>query len=181
MSKKPSEPKTVSFTGIAAAHRDYVRALRSGGFVCFLPRIIDPAWSGPAPLLAGFPISVSFTGLPPNLECQPFPFAVTSCYWFDPSSYYEDETVRTMLYHPKTPCRYGVELLYDKREPRWEGKKFRQEKVLLWASGLELGQFIIQLTSRGTEPDEPCRPLRTPEETASAGVFVFMPRSAIDK
>ena len=151
-----------------------VRALRAGGFVCVLPHVIDPAWGGHAQLLAGFPITVSFTGLSREVEqdCQ---FAVTSCYVFDPSTYVEDEERRSMTYLCQAPCAYRVELVYRKRESRWEGQKLQDAQVLVNASGPELQQFIIHLTMLGVEPGEPVRKLQTIEGSSCAGIYVFTP------
>jgi hypothetical protein len=153
---------------------DVIQALRAGGFVCLLPNVINPAWGGHAIRLAGFPITICFTGLSPKSErgCQ---LAVTSCYKFDPSTYLENADVRTMTYVSDPRSEYRVELVYGKRESLWKGRKLCGEKILHTASGTEMRQFIIQLTMLGLEVDEPIRELRTLEDTGSAGIYVFNP------
>jgi len=155
-------------------HLKCIQALRAGGFVCLLPHVIDPAWGSHALRLAGFPVRVCFTGLSPDSErgCQ---LAVTSCYTFDPSTYFENADVRTMTYFAHARSEYRVELVYHKRECRWEGQKLCEGRVLFTASGPELRQFIIQLTMIGFEADEPVRNFQTLEDTVSAGIYVFTP------
>jgi hypothetical protein len=48
---------------------------------------------------------------------------------------------------------------------------------LLTASGPELRQFIIQLTMRGIEADEPALEIGPAEDTAHANVYLFTPKS----
>jgi hypothetical protein len=68
-----------------------------------------------------------------------------------------------------------VELLFHKKDCRWEGRKACGANVLLTASGMELRQFMIQLTMRGVEKDEPTKPLQTLEGAGSGGIYVFVP------
>jgi hypothetical protein len=154
---------------------DVIHALRAGGFVCLLPNIINPAWGGHAIRLAGFPISICFTGLSPKSEqgCQ-VP-AVTSRYTFDPSTYSETADVRIMSYVTDPHSEYQVELVYRKREFGWEGRKLCSGKILHTASGPEMRQFIIQLTMLGIQAGEPVRALQALEDTGSAGIYVFTP------
>src|ERR1035437_3135873 len=74
---------------------DVIQALCAGGFVCLLPHVINPAWGGHAIRLAGFPITICFTGLSPKSgqDCQ-FP-VVASCYKFDPSTHAALHTAAT--------------------------------------------------------------------------------------
>jgi hypothetical protein len=150
-----------------------LQALRAGGFVCLLPHVIDPAWGGHAVRLAWFPITVCFTGLSANSE-HGYQI-VTSCYNFDPSTYFENDDVRTMAYFTDPRSNYSVELVYQKEQCKWEGRKLRDGRVLVTASGPELRQFIIQLTMRGIEPDEPAQEIGSAENTAHAGVYLFTP------
>lgn len=164
MSKKFSEE----------VHLKCIQALRIGGFVCLLPHVIDPEWGGHALCLAGFPIRVCFTGLSPGSE-QESQLAVTSCYTFDPSTYFENADFRTMTYFTSARSDYRVELVYRKRARRWEGQKLCGEKALFTAAGPELRQFSIQLTMRGTEADEPVQNLQALENIVCEGIYVFTP------
>jgi hypothetical protein len=67
-------------------------------------------------------------------------------------------------------------LVYHKPELRWEGRKLDGDRLLMTASGMELDRFIIQLTMRGTEPDEPALEIGSGEDTAHAGVYLFTPK-----
>ncbi len=172
MPKSRSREEDVQQT--QAENRKYAQALSAGGFVCFLPHVIHPAWEEPAPLLAGFPISVCFTGLGAQVGHQPVTM-LTSCYWFDPTTYREDDKLRQMTYRTKPANEYSVDLLYHKRLGRWEGRKLCGGNILLIAEGTELPRFIIQLTKVGLTQGEVAQPLLTCADTASAGVYVFTP------
>ena len=123
---------------------DVPQALRAGGFVCLLPNVINPAWGGHAIRLAGFPISICFTGLSPKSEQDCDSAVMTCCYKFDPSTYFEDADVRTMSYVTDPHSEYQVELVYRKREFGWDGRKLCSGKILHTASGPEMRQFIIR-------------------------------------
>ena len=158
---------------------DDTPALRAGGFVCLLPNVINPAWGGHAIRLAGFPITICFTGLSPKSEQDCEPAVMTCCYKFDPSTYFEDADVRTMTYVTDPRSDYRVELVYRKRESGWEGRKVCGRKILHTATGTEMRQFIIQLTMLGVESDELVRRLRTLEDTGCAGIYVFTPDPSV--
>ena len=159
-------------------HQKCLQALQAGGFVCLLPHVIDPAWGGHALRLAGFPITVCFTSLSPDPEPRR-QVVITSCYDFDPSAYLEDADVRTMSYvtDPRSNC--WVELVYQKRECTWEGRKLRDGMVLVTAAGPDLRQLIIQLTMRGVEADEPAEVLRTLKNTGIERIYVFTEESQL--
>jgi hypothetical protein len=158
----------------ATDSQKYIDAIRAGGFVCLLPQVIDPSWHNPAHLLAGFPLNVSYLGLTEQAgNCQ-HPLLVVASYWFDPATYRADEETRAMSYSTNPPCGYHVELVYSKKKEQWEGRKYQADKVLLTANGSELRRFIMQLTLSGISTGEPTQAMAY-QDTASAGVFVFMP------
>jgi hypothetical protein len=152
-----------------------VSALRWGGYASFIPCIFESPWDGPVPPLAGFPISVCFTGLRQNENRAKAQHYVVACYWFDPRSYCEDDELRRMTYRSKLASKYHVVIKYLKRDRRWEGQKLRDGEVIIDASGPELFRFMIQLTMPGVDPVEPVEPLLTRCDTASAGIWIFRP------
>jgi hypothetical protein len=129
--------------------------IRAGGFVCLLPQVIDPSWRAPSPLLAGFPISVCYLGLSTEVPGEPTPPLMISSYWFDPATQREDEETRAMSYFTNVLCECRDELICWKKKQMWGGSKRRAGTVLLTAQGSDLRRFIIQLTLRGIESDEP--------------------------
>ena len=154
-----------------------VSALRWGGYASFIPCIFESPLDGPVPPLAGFPISVCFTGLRQNESRAGAQHYVVSCYWFDPRSYCEDVELRRMTYRSKLASNYHVVIEYRKRNEQWEGRKLRDGEVIINASGPELFRFMIQLTMPGVDPAEPVEPLLTRCDTASAGIWIFAPES----
>lgn len=78
-----------------------VSALRWGGYASFIPCIFESPLDGTEPPLAGFPISICFTGLPQNESRAEAQHYVVASYWFDPRSYREDDELRRMTYRSK--------------------------------------------------------------------------------
>jgi len=150
-----------------------VTALRWGGYASFMPCVIESCWDRLVPPLAGFPISVCFTGLSRGEDCGET--YVVSTYWFDPRSYHEDDELRAMTYRSEPASNYKVVIGYIKKDRRWEGRKLRDGEVIITASGSDLIHFIVQLTLPGVHVGEPVTPLLTQRETASSGVWIFKP------
>ena len=98
MPTHPSDPPTIDY-------QKCIDAIRAGGFVCLLPQLIDPSWRHPAPLLAGFPLSVCYAGLSKQFPDHPTPPLMTSSYWFDPATYREDDETRAISYFTNPPRR----------------------------------------------------------------------------
>lgn len=154
-------------------YQKQLRALRSGGFVSFIPNLIQPQWNPIAVQLAGFPINVAFSGLRSGRAGDATPLIVTSVYWFDPSTYIEDTDSRSMKYFAHDPSPFRVELKYSKVDERWEGRKFENDEELIRAYGPELRRFIIQLTLCGLHPCETGKEFVSCEGIGSAGVYVW--------
>ena len=167
-----------SFAVITRAHRRYVDALRRGGFVCFLPGLIDPAWDEWARERAGFPMALSFTGLPPDLERQPVPFVLTSTYWCVPASYFSREGVRGMLYRTRPAGPSHVEPFFSEPDGYWLARKWRGGEWVAQEGAPEINQLVLRFTMPGRQPDEPARAFATCEDSGSLGVQVWAPGPA---
>jgi len=152
-----------------------VAALSWGGFASFIPSVFESPWEKPTPPMAGFPISICYTGLPRDRRPDDGETYLVSTYWFDPASYHEDDELRAMTYRARAACNYRVVLGYAKKEHCWEGRKLRGTEAIIAASGPELVRFAIQLTLPSLDPGEPAEPMLTRRETASAGIWIFKP------
>ena len=156
-------------------HRKYVAALRAGGFVCFLPGLIDGSWDQLASRLAGLPLAVSFNGLPPDIACQPLPFMLTSVYWVDPFTYVCSDQLRTVHYRGRPASEYWLEVFQDLKTGLWRGRKFRAEQLVLEATGREVQEFIIHFTMNGRAADESAEAWQTMEDVGARKVYVWSP------
>lgn len=130
----------------------------SGGYASFIPCVISQVCNDTAPL-AGFPISICFTGL--SLDDHRDARYVVSCYWFDPRSFDESEEWQSMTYRARHRSEYEVVIAYSKKNRRWEGRKLGGDEVVVSASGPELTRFVIQLTMRGLDDGEHANPMLT--------------------
>ncbi len=169
-----TRPDLDEFAQLAADHRKYVEILRSGGFVCFLPQLIDsdcPAFAK----LVGFPIAISFNTLPVDLEQMAIPCLVTATYWFDPTTYRLDGDERSLTYFSRPLSDFRVELVFNARRTLWEGYKYRNEEVVVSASGRDLFQLVVHLTLSGVEGHEIVHAMRSCSAVAGSGVYLFTP------
>jgi hypothetical protein len=153
-----------------------VHALRFGGFASFIPCVIEKVWGHIAVPLAGFPISICFTGL--RMEGDRNAGYVVASYWFDPQTFNEDEECQSMAYRSRYASEYQVVLQCSKRDGSWTGRKMRGSTVVVTAAGDELTRFVIQMTMRGLDKGEHVEPMLTRTETASTGIWVFEPEMA---
>jgi hypothetical protein len=158
-------------------HCKYVLALRAGGFVCFLPGLIDGSWDQLASRLAGLPLAICFNGLPQDIDCQPLPFMLTSTYWVDPRTYLSSGKMRAVFYRSRPANSYRVEVYHDLKTGLWMGRKFRDEQLVLEATGREVWEFIIHFTMAGRAADEPAEAWQTLEDVGAQRVYLWLPSS----
>jgi hypothetical protein len=155
-----------------------VSALRMGGYASFIPSVIEPVWDGEAPPLAGFPISICFTGLPMAPDQDAGSYIVAS-YWFDPQSYDDNAAYQAMIYRSRyLKSGYQVALRRFKRDRSWEGCKMRGDEVVVTASDPDVTRFVVKLTMQGLDNGEHVEPMLTRTDTASTGIWVYDPAVA---
>ncbi len=159
----------------AEHHRRYVAAMLAGGFVSFLPGVIETDWDDVAHRVAGLPVAISFCGLPPDLDRQSVPFALTSSYWITPATYWETEEARGVHYRTRPASDFRLSLLYLKRTQSWAGRKYRGKQLLVEATGRHIWEFIINFTGQGREAEEPAQAFLTCEDVAALRVYVWVP------
>ena len=153
-----------------------VSALRMGGYASFIPCVISQVWDDTLPL-AGFPISICFTGLPQEDHREAGSYVV-SCYWFDPRSFNESEEWQSMTYRSRYPGEYEVVIAFSKENQSWEGHKVRNGKTVVKASGTYMTRFVVGLTMDGIDKDEHVEPMLTRTDTASTGIWIYDPAMA---
>ena len=156
-------------------HRRYVAALRAGGFVCFLPGLVDPTWDDMARRLAGFAMNISFSSLPHDIERQALPFMLTTAYWIQPATCHLTEELRTVRYRSRPANPYWLEVSHDRRTGLWTGRKFRADQLLVEATGRDTWPFVIQFTMGGRAADEPALAWQTCEDAGAHRVYVWTP------
>lgn len=132
---------------------------RRTGFFASVPWPIEANWSPRYAHLAGFPVTLMYSGLRTTGEADPSRL-VSSIYWFDPGSYREDETTRTLDYFPREESPYWLRISNPKGTSTWEVTKYRGEALVALAAGPDYEGAMIQATLVGIAPDEP----ESPEE-----------------
>ena len=156
----------------AEHHRRYVAAMLAGGFVSFLPGVIETDWDDVAHRVVGLPVAISFCGLPADLGRQSVPFALTSSYWITPATYWETEEARGVHYRTRPATDFHPSLQYLKRTQSWAGRKYRGGQLLVEATGRHIWEFIINFTGQGREAEEPAQAFLTCEDVAALRVYV---------
>jgi hypothetical protein len=159
-----------------------VAALRAGGFACLFSELIEPSLGSSTERLAGFPVRIHFTALPTESRGDPAPAFVTSTYWADPETYREDDGERTLRYASQWESDFSVEVTYCKDRRSWKGTKFCGVKAILWATGQDLRQFLIQLACRGVRDGELVLPIPEQMDLREMGVwgaYTFTPSPPI--
>jgi hypothetical protein len=126
-----------------------------------LSRKSKPGWDEKyAPLLAGFPLDLIFSGtLKQENGDEPLQI-VSSVYHFDFATFVQDPEKRQLTYRSRTNSEYRVEVLIYRYKPVIEVSKFRGENQLWHATGATLDAAIAEATSTrktsaaGSESDE---------------------------
>ena len=142
----PKQPNSRRNTGINSAHG---RTLFSAN----IPHQIERDWDDHfAPRLAGFPMNLLYTRV---RKTEAGIRVDLCCYWFDPSSYAEDEEKREMIYVPGVASPYRVKVEYYKKRRLWRTLKYKGTELILEAQGSEFDKAMIHTTLCGLQPDEP--------------------------
>ena len=77
--------------------------------------------------------------------------------WYeaDPTSYVEDEHRRQMDYRSRQPSPYSATVTLNKDEKSMGGRKFKNHKVIRYASGATFDVAMMHATILLPEADEP--------------------------
>jgi hypothetical protein len=149
--------------------------LRAGGFICFLPGLIDGSWDDLASRLAGLPMTICFNGLPADIDRQPLPFMLTTTYWIVPATYRASENIRAVSFRTQPANEYRLEVAHDLKTELWRGRKYRADELLLEATGREIWEFTIHFTMSGRAEDEPAQAFLTMEDVGARRVYLWSP------
>jgi hypothetical protein len=129
-------------------------ALRSGGFACFLPKIIS---SG---ALAGFPRRLVYVG---GLLAADRLRVIVTDYGFDGYSYADNDRYRELLYFNEV-VEWFTAVKFDKSTSSWHATKYSgsyeigdpcRGLMLAYTTASSLEQLLIHATMIGPDPGEP--------------------------
>ncbi len=114
-----------------------------------LSRKTQPGWDEKyAPLLAGFPLDLIFSGtLKQENGDEPLQI-VSSVYHFDFATFVQDPEKRQMTYRSRANSEFRVEVVIYRYKPAIEVSKFRGETQLWHATGATLDAAIAEATAR---------------------------------
>jgi hypothetical protein len=161
-SKKEATPVSQHFKG----YEECIRAIESGGFVAHLAKVFDASWGAEYAALAGFPVSVIYTGVRDGVLAR-------SCYIAFPSTFSEDAECRELIYAPRQPALYSIHILHKKGAEQWEIFKIHGERVICESGGKTIKQAMLHATMMPLESDEPALPAGN--EIGVAGLYIWTP------
>ena len=158
----------------AEHHRKYVAAMLAGGFISFLPGVIEPNSGTFLTGLPGFPSRSHFVDFRrPRL--QPVPFVLTSSYWINPATYWETDETRGVHYRTRPASDYRA------ITPLYEAHAIVGRKKVSWRAVADRGDRSAdlgihhQLYLQGREANEPAQAFLTCEDVAALRVYVWIP------
>ena len=124
-------------------------------FIACIPHEIQADWDAKyAPLLAGFPLDLVFTGIRKPKNGGESVQIVSSVYKFELGTFRESSDKRQMTYRSPANCEYRVEVLIHREKSVIEVSKFRGRNLLWQASGTTFDGAMVQATMCGMEADE---------------------------
>jgi hypothetical protein len=149
-----STPERFHTSPTIADYHSMLNAILNGGFVAHVPLAFGPDWDPRfGPEFGGFPTDVLYTGARRSDDGD---FTVVgAAYFFDPSSYVEDENTRQGVYYGQLPSPYWLRIVISKLDGRYRVLKYRDSEVIAEADGPELRGAMVQATLLGLRHDEP--------------------------
>ena len=128
----------------------------NASFIACVPQKIEADWDKKwGPLLAGFPLNIVYTFVPRESKYSEMLAIITACYEPDLATFRETKKTRTMMYRNSEGGIYRVRVVLNRASGRLETFKYKGEKLVACASGLNFESAMVQTTLVGIERDEP--------------------------
>src|SRR4029077_4854263 len=106
------------------------------------------------PLLAGFPLNIMYPCVQ-RAESDPSKMlGITACYEPDLATFRQNKKTRTMTYRNSEGGTYRVRVVLNKASGRLDTFKYKGQKLVACASGLNFEGAMVQTTLLGIEKDE---------------------------
>jgi hypothetical protein len=133
----------------------------NGGFIACIPHQIEADWDEKwGPLLAGFPPNIMFACVQRAESDQSKMLGITACYEPDLATFRETKKTRTMTYRNSEGGTYRVRVVLHKASGRLETFKYKGQKLVAYASGLNFESAMVHTTLVGIQKDELVRVIR---------------------
>jgi hypothetical protein len=128
----------------------------NGDFIACVPHQIETEWHETwGPLLAGFPVNIVYAQTAESDQNKII--GVTACYEPDLATFRETKKTRTMTYRNSEGSTYRVRVVLNKANGRLDTFKYKGEKLVARASGLNFESAMVQTTLVGIYKDEPVK------------------------
>ena len=131
----------------------------NGDFIACVPHQIEADWDEKwGPLLAGFPANIVYAQTAESDQNKII--GITACYEPDLATFRETKKTRTMTYCNSEGGTYSVRVVLDRASGRLETFKYKGEKLVAYASGMNFESAMVHTTLVGIEKDERVRVVR---------------------
>jgi len=128
----------------------------NGSFIACVPHQIEADWDEKwGALLAGFPLNIVYAfAQRAESEQNKMLGIITACYEPDLATFLETKKTRTITYCNSEGGIYRVRVVLDRGSGRLETFKYKGEKLVARASGLNFESAMVHTTLAGIEKDE---------------------------
>ena len=132
-----------------------------GDFIACVPHQIEADWDEKwGPLLAGFPVNIMCACVQRTESDKSKMLGITACYEPDLTTFRETTKTRTMTYCNSEGGTYRVRVVLHRASGRLETLKYKGEKLVACASGMNFESAMVQTTLVGIEKDERVKVVR---------------------
>ena len=133
----------------------------NGDFIACVPHRIEADWDEKwGPLLAGFPLNIVYTFVPRESKHSEILAIIIARYEPDLVTFRETKKTRELTYFNREGGTYFVRVVLDRASGRLETLKYKGEKLVACASGMNFESAMVHTTLAGIEKDEMVRVIR---------------------
>ena len=133
----------------------------NASFITCVPHQIEADWDEKwGPLPAGFPLNIVYTFVPRESKYNEMLAIITASYEPDLATFRETKKTRELTYFNREGGTYSVRVVLDRASGRLETSKYKGDKLVACASGLNFESAMVQTTLVGIERDEPVTVIR---------------------
>src|ERR1700720_2089368 len=126
----------------------------NGDFIACVPHQIEADWDEKwGPLLAGFPVNIVYAQKAESDQNKTLAI-ITASYEPDLATFRETKMTRTMTYRNSEGGTYRVRVVLNKASGRLDTFKYKGQKLVACASGLNFESAIVHTAVAGIEKDE---------------------------
>jgi hypothetical protein len=133
----------------------------NGDFIACIPHKIEADWNEKwGPLLAGFPLNIMYGCVQRAESDQSKMLGITASYEPDLATFRETKDTRELTYFNREGGTYRVRVVINRASGRLETFKYKGDKLVARASGMNFESAMAHAALAGIEKDEPVRVIR---------------------